>query len=237
MKAKCNKFKIASIYFIVIFIAVFSGCKSDNFVSPEHEKDGPNGYNVSVSVHSENTENDNNSLILTETKFVLRQMRLKESGSETTAAIRLEPFVINLNVTSEGATYTVAVATVPSANYDHLKLQIHKPSPQENIGDPDFFESNRSFSVVVRGLFNGNPFVFKSGVTAARGINIENSPIFITPTILVNFTISLNPYSWFYRNGDYMNPMQQNNEHYINNNIRDSFNRVFRDLDMNGHPD
>jgi hypothetical protein len=148
----------------------------------------------------------------------------------------MDPFVVNLDVNAR--VIIAAIAQVPSANYHHLKLQIHKPSPQEVISDPDFTESNnRRFSVVVKGYYYGVPFVFKSAMTAARGINIENSPIFITPTVLVNFTITLDPYTWFYGDGVMLDPMNGNNQNDIDNNIRDSFKRVFRDLDMNGQPD
>src|SRR4030095_5789263 len=159
----------------------------------------------------------------------LRQMRLKVSGEETLSDIRLDPFVVNVDV--DGRVIVAAIAQILSANYHHLKLQIHKPTPQDNINDPDFFDGNQSFSTVVRGYFNGVPFVFKSRMTSARGIDIENSPIFITPTVLVNFTIELNPYLWFIKNGDYMNPTSPQNQNDIDNNIRDSFRRVYRDMD------
>jgi len=230
-----NKISVVSFYLIILLLVSFIGCKNENLISPESELSKPNNNNVAVSFFS-GSISDINSFNITEAKFVLRQMRLKVSEGETLADIRMEPFVVNLNLTTH-AVITAAIATILSGNYHMLKLQIHKPSPQDNISDPDFMESNRSFSVVVKGFFNEEPFVFKSAITSARGIIIENSPIFIAPTVLVNFTITLNPYFWFYRSGELMNPMNQNNQHYIDDNIRDSFKRVFRDLDMNGQPD
>jgi hypothetical protein len=235
MLKKSNKISVASFFLIILLFVSFTGCKNENGISPVTESTVYSGNNVSVGFFTGSVDNDN-VFIITEAKFVLRKLCLKASGSESIAEIKMEPFVVNLNVSPEGF-ITVAIATVPSANYHQLKLQLHKPNPQENISDPDFREANRSFSVVVKGTFNGVPFVFKSGVTAARGINIDNSPIFITPTTLVNFTVILNPFFWFYHDNEVMDPMNHNNRHYIEDNIRDSFKRVFRDLDMNGHPD
>jgi hypothetical protein len=129
---------------------------------------------------------------------------------------------------------------VSPGSFDEIHLQIHKPSPQENISDPDFTEStSRRFSVVVKGFFNGVPFVYKSPITVSREIEFVPGPIVLTAAseVVVNITISLNPVSWFDSNGVIMDPLDENNWDNIDHNIKESLKRAFRDMDLNGEPD
>jgi hypothetical protein len=216
----------------VLMIETYIGCNQDSSVTSTNEPQ-KRFQNLSVGFFSESNVQDN-VLIITEAKFVLRQMNLKVYNSETLNNIRMDPFVVHLDV--NGRVILAAIANLPTGNYERIKFQLHKPTGNENVNDADFTEGNRNYSTVVKGYYNGNPFVFKSAITAARGIDIENSPLFISVGGGINLTIPINPYLWFDHNG-LMNPMDENNRHNIDKNIQDCFKRIFKDMDMNGEPD
>ena len=47
-------------------------------------------------------------------------------------------------------------------------------------------------------------------------------------------TITVEPLSWFIKNGTVLNPNDEANENDIDNNIKDSFNKAFRDNNHDG---
>jgi hypothetical protein len=132
------------------------------------------------------------------------------------------------------------MAKIPAGNYDEIKFQLHKPSPNEHVSDPEFNQGNSNhqrFSVIVRGFYNDLPFMYKSHITVAKEIDFENPPIATVPNTIINITIRLNPYDWFRENGVILDPRDQSNENNIDHNIKKSFKRAFKDVDLNGEPD
>jgi hypothetical protein len=65
-------------------------------------------------------------------------------------------------------------------------------------------------------------------------------PLIIAQT-MTNVTLRVQPYKWFMdENHNYMNPMNPNNKHKIEKNIRENIKgnfRAFQDNDGNGEPD
>ena len=231
-----NKIIVTSFALVFLMLAALAGCKNDSVTDPlSTQTDGVNG-NVVVGIYAENNGNDNNTIIITHAKLIMRQLRLQTNGNEITQGIRLDPFVVYINL--HPRVMPIGIANVQPGNYHLLKLQIHKPNPHETVSDPEFLEPNGTrYSFIIQGLFNGNPFTYKSQVTAARGINIEGNPVYVVEGTTLYITLRVNPYSWFDRNGDVMNPLDEGNRHDIDNNIKESFKRAFKDMDRNGEPD
>ena len=222
---------LAAVFFGLIIVSG-AGCNDDTNSVNNVSKDIASINNVSVGFYSENATRDN-TLILTEAKFVVRQLMLKNiNGSDHN--VNLGPFVVNLDLRQD--VIVVGIARIPAGDYDKIKFQIHKPNPNENIPDPDFTEgNNRRFSVVTKGSYNNVPFVFKSDVTTATSIDIENRPVTIDQ--LVNITVRLDVYSWFMDNGALIDPSDENNRNIIKQNIKNSLRRAFRDANLDGEPD
>ena len=222
---------LAAVFFGLI-AASGAGCNDDTGTINNVSNERPANDNVSVGYYTENTSGDN-TMILTEAKFVVRQLRLKNINGED-HNVNLGPFVVNLDLRQD--VIIVGIARIPAGDYDRIKFQIHKPTPNENIPDPDFTESNsRRFSVVTKGSYNNAPFVFKSDVTTATSIDIENRPVTIDQ--LVNITVRLDVYSWFMDNGALIDPSDENNRNIIKQNIKNSLRRAFRDANLDGEPD
>jgi hypothetical protein len=53
----------------------------------------------------------------------------------------------------------------------------------------------------------------------------------------VNVTMTVDPSMWFQSNGQPLDPSNAGNAQTIDNNIRASFERIFKDNDRNGRPD
>ena len=221
-----------STLFILIFtiLAVTSpGCKSD-----ENVINSAADNNVSVGFYSENAAGDN-TLVITEAKFLVRKLMLKHDHGEE-CDVNLGPFVVYLDMVQK--VVVVGIAKIPAGDYDDIMFQVHKPSPNENIADPEFIESNsRRFSVIAKGFYNTVSFVFKSDVTVAKEIDFENPPVSIGSVTFINITIRLNPYSWFINNGIILDPMNEDNKNVIKQNIKNSLRWAFKDIDLNGEPD
>ncbi len=240
---------------LIIFASalILYGC-SDNGVSP-------NSSSLSLSFSSNKSMNKVQSgpLVITSAKILINDLMIEKSevnaeagdslnilhgvmgGGQADAGVsededlRMDPLVVDLNV--NGSLNTVAVNSVPQGTYYAVKFKIHKPQPYEAIPDSEFRDSNNNrYSVVVKGTYNGTPFVFKSDITAEQKIML-NPPVTVTGNNPVNVTITVNPYDWFASNGSYMDPSDNSNQAEINSQIRTSFRKGFEDDDMSGAPD
>lgn len=217
-----------SFTFLLIF---FTSCQ-DNQGDVITSSAGEN--NLSAGFYS--VPAGDNSLQLTEAKFVLRKLVLEQEEGENENEVKLGPFIIYLDMAAK--VVTAGIAKLPFGAYDEVKFQVHKPTPNDGITDPDFIESNsRRYSVVVRGYYNSVPFTYKTDLTVAKEIEFEGAPVSIGAVPLVYITIRLEPYSWFWENGQFIDPSIENNKHKIDQNIKQSLKRAFRDMDQNGEPD
>ena len=109
----------------------------------------------------------------------------------------------------------------------------------EPIPDPEFREGptgDQRYSVIVRGTFDGRSFVYKSRQNAEQEIRVS-SPIPVSDNGVVNVTLVVNPYEWFKENDDYLDPADPSNSGNIDDAIKTSFARAFKDNDRNGEPD
>jgi hypothetical protein len=120
-----------------------------------------------------------------------------------------------------------------------VKFRIHKPEDLEPIPDPDFRDGESGqlrYSVIVRGSYNGVSFVYRSREGASQETRL-NSPITVTDDRTVNVTLVVNPQGWFERNGQALDPSDPANVSLIDNAIKDSFSRAFKDDNKDGQPD
>ena len=53
----------------------------------------------------------------------------------------------------------------------------------------------------------------------------------------INLTITVDPYSWFYKDEVLLDPTDPANENDIDNNIKESFKEAYEDADHNGKED
>ena len=188
-------------------------------------------------------------LVLNEVKILLRDIKLEhedgedfESDSESESDdqeenIKVGPFVVNLNI--DGVTTDFAVNGIPGGTYDEIKFKIHKLEASETPPDPEFKEgddSSQRYSVIAKGTYNSIPFVYKSRKSAHQELEF-NPPIIVEPGTAVSLTITVDLYSWFYKDGLLLDPSDSSNENDIDNNIEKSFKKAFEDNDDDGEED
>jgi hypothetical protein len=226
-----HKFLIFLSFFLFLLLMVLPACQQDSntVITPT-----AGGENMNVGFYTEG-QTDNNSIVITEAKFILRKMVLKYDEGEDECDLKMGPFVVALDMS--GRIITGAIAKVPFGNYDAIKFFVHKPSPNEPVLDPDFYEEhNKRYSVVVKGFYNSVPFVYKSKLTVAKKIDFESHPVAVAAEVIF-ITVRLNPYSWFFEHGNFLDPQNEHNSHKIDENIKQSLKRAFRDMNQDGEPD
>ena len=227
-----NKINYLTIYgFITVLLLCSAGCKNDSVVDPASNN------NISIGYFNENAAVDN-TLVLTEAKFILRKIVLEggDGGDHSDCDVKLGPFVVYLDLSQK--VVIAALAKIPPGNYHEIKFQVHKLNPNESVGDPEFMEStSRRFSVIAKGTYNGELFIFKSDISFTKEIEFEHLPVSINEATVLNITVRLDVASWFILDGVILDPADPDNAGIINHNIKRSFKRAFRDMNCDGDPD
>ncbi|MBK7253435.1 MAG: hypothetical protein IPI04_05835 [Ignavibacteria bacterium] len=142
-----------------------------------------------------------------------------------------------VNLTSNINLITSAI--IPSGSYDKIKFEVHKLNNDEAVPDPDFADVNGRYSVIVKGKYLGNYFVYRSTKSAHQILNFPTA-VSVSPDIKSNITMVIKPYIWFISNGVYLDPRIPANSNDIDNNIKNNINnnfKAFKDDDRNGLPD
>ena len=225
MKIITNIRSLLLIPFLIFFFS-FSGCESL----------GPQDAKISLSF-SGGTIIDKiqvDTLQLDMVKILLREIRIRNQSTDDTMNVRADPFVAHLDLS--GITNDFTVANTPPGIYDRIKFKVHKIGGSETPPDPEFKEGTDEslrYSVIVRGIINSVPFVYKSRKSAHQDLKLE-SPIVVEENGIANLTIIVDPFSWFMDGTNVLDPTDPANENTIDNNIKDSFKKAFRDNNHDG---
>jgi hypothetical protein len=219
----------------ILTVTFLSSCGEDSISTSSNNNNGNNGTtsNVSLSVKTDNGATDA-SLIITEAKALITEVEAEQEPSGTSEHIRIAPFVIHFDMS--GNIISTTSGEIPRGQYNKIKFKIHKPEDNEPIPDPEFREGssgNQRYSFIIKGTFNGNSFVFKSRKSANLVINLASSTNIQVGS--ANFTLIVNPLTWF--NNGTLDPNNSGNENEIDDHLKNSFKRAFRDDDRNGLPD
>ena len=219
----------------VILLAFTSGCSDDSSITNSNGT-GNNTDNTSLSVKLDESVTFANYPVITEAKALITEIELETEPSGISQEIRISPVVIYFN--TGGQVISVTAANLPSGTWNKIKLQIHKPEDTEPIPDPEFREGtsgNQRHSFIIKGTYNGNAFVYKSRKRADIIINLS-TPL-TTGNGSRNITLLVNPSLWFMNNGNVLDPTNSSNDDIIDDNLKNSFKRGFRDDNKDGRPD
>ncbi|MCH7974498.1 MAG: hypothetical protein IH949_11565 [Bacteroidetes bacterium] len=223
------------IVFLFTVILITPGCTGSG-----NDVVGSVAENFSLSIFTPSglTKNTADVIKFTSVKLLIRDLKFEKENTEGTGSeVKIGPFVINLNLT--GTINTVVVVNIPNGTYDEIAFKIHKVGGSETPPDPEFKEGDNNdqrYSVIVKGTFNGNTFVYKSKKSAQQKIKLK-SPITIDGSKTFNVTLIVDPSKWFDDNGTILDPRDQSNESKIDNLIKDNIKQVFRDDNKDGKSD
>ena len=153
---------------------------------------------------------------------------------------RTGPYVLDINL--DTTVSTVGVANLPHGTYNMITFQIHKLTPGEQVSDTSFAPTDSSgmtnhYSIIVKGRYNGNPFIFRTSKTFVVKTKL-NPPLTVQDSVSnYNATIQVNVSQWFTDNaGHIIDPTNTTNELRIEQAIRRSFH-AFKDNNEDGHED
>ena len=231
-----KKLKWLSLFFAIAVAAAFTACDTTDTSIEEMGQgviqmqavDGESGENsqaVKFQQSSMTVNDGTNEIEITEVKFFLEELEL--DGTNGTADFELEDlddFIVNLPL--DGSPLTITQAEIPVGFYDEFEMEIEKPDSDINVSDTDFRDETGSYSTVVKGLYNGEEFTFRS--TEDFEINLDlNPPMEISETSQSTLVIEIFLPVWFMGDdGMIMNPKEYGNAEKINENIEKSFEAV-----------
>jgi hypothetical protein len=210
----------------------FSGCDENGGITV------PSGVSeLTVSVKADDNAFDNPANIsITEAKALITNVEFEKESNGKDELHQRGPLVYAFNL--GGAVKEMGTQYIIRDNYTKIKFQIHKPEENETPPDPEFKEGtgvNQRYSFIIKGTYNGSGFVYRSkqplnivlNFPAIENINLKQS----------NITVLLNKLLWFRNGSTELNPNDPQNENIIDNNIKNSFKKVFRDDNKDGIPD
>ena len=87
--------------------------------------------------------------------------------------------------------------------------------------------------MIVKGKYNSEDFIYKSRKSAHQDLKLE-TPIEVDENEIANLTITVDPFSWFSDGTNLLDPTDPVNENDIDNDIKDSFKKCFRDDNHDG---
>jgi hypothetical protein len=234
----------AVITFLIMVAMLLTGIMGCNKADNPMQSSNSSG-NLSLSSISDNNTTGNNPqniLVIHEAKVMIKDMKIEmeegNGGEGEDEDFKIGPFVIDLNLDAKVNLITTSV--LKAGNYEKVKFKIHKLSQNEVPPDPDFSDANGTYSVIVKGSYNGMDFIYKSKVTANQKLNLQKV-LQITANRADNITFYASPILWFFDdNGNILDPTLEFNRHIIDDNIRDNIKnhiRIFVDDDHDGRPD
>lgn len=196
------------------------------------------GDNVTVSLAKDKGLNKvaSDPIVLDTVKILLKDIKFRQAAGDS-SNVKVGPMVVYLNL--NGIPTEFAAGIVIAGNYDKIKFRLHKPEAGDVISDPEFIAGSSGelrYSVIVKGTYNGVPFIYKSSKTATQEVNLKNY-VNLTAEVKTNVTLSVDVNSWFYKDTVVLNPNNIDNQNDIDNNIKDSFKKAFRDANKDGIAD
>ncbi len=218
-------FRPIAILLSLFAFTFYSGCDSTEI----------NDSTVSVILSLSNiTQKISDDTIQLDTvKILLRDVKIKNQSGNDEVNIKAGPVVVYLNL--NGGTTNFAVNNIPPGSYDRIRFRIHTLEDSEIPPDPEFKEGSLRYSVIVKGVYNSVPFVYKFRKSVHQDLKLE-IPIQVMNSSAANLIITVDhPLGWFYKDGILMNPNNTENQNDINNNIEHSFKKCFRDNDRDGN--
>ena len=206
-------FRPIAILLSLFAFTFYSGCDSTEI----------NDSTVSVILSLSNiTQKISDDIIQLDTvKILLRDVKIKNQSGNDEVNIKAGPVVVYLNL--NGGTTNFAVNNIPPGSYDRIRFRIHTLEDSEIPPDPEFKEGSLRYSVIVKGVYNSVPFVYKFRKSVHQDLKLE-IPIQVMNSSAANLIITVDhPLGWFYKDGILMNPNNTENQNDINNNIEHSF--------------
>lgn len=223
--------KFTHLILLLVFASLFTYCHDSS-------NDPQPGDNITVSLAIDKGLNKigANAIVLDTVKILIKDIKFRLATGDS-SNVKVGPIVVKLNL--NGTPTEFAAGNLIAGNYSKIKFRLHKPEDADVISDSEFKAGSNGdlrYSVVIQGKFNGVSFIYKSTKTATQEVNLKNS-INFTNDVKTNVTLTVDVNSWFYKSTVALDPNNIVNKNDIDNNIKESFKKAFRDLNKDGIAD
>jgi len=224
MKKQTNTFLGLAIIAVVMLAGcniVESGSDSDPDVQIQMQ------VLASTGMHAKSTGLvlQEDELVITEIKMFIEEMEL--DGTRGTKDFEVENFIINLPL--DGSPLILTEGELPPGLYDEFELEIEKPDDDEHVSDRDFRDETGSYSLVVKGTYQGEDFMFRSREDFEIEIDLF-PPLVIEESGTSVLIVTVDVSGWFKgQDGETLDPNDFRNTERINKNIERSF-EAFEDM-------
>jgi hypothetical protein len=192
---------------------------------------------LTVSVKADDNVLDSPApVVITEAKALITNIEFEKQSDGKNQLHQAGPFVFTFAL--DGTLKEMGTQYIIRDNYTKIKFQLHKPEETETPADPEFKDGtgiNQRYSFIVKGTYNGSPFVYKS--KQAENIIINFDKVENINLKADNITVLFNKLRWFKNGSADLNPNDPQNEVLIDNNIKISFSKAFKDDNKDGVPD
>lgn len=177
--------------------------------------------NATANTAKFSASQETSGVTIEEVKFFIEEMEL-ESVQNDSLDFEVENFIVNLPL--DGSPLVKAEIEIPVGLYDEFELEIEKPDDADvEVTDPDFRDETGSYSVVVKGLYNGEAFTFRFSEDFEIDVDLS-PPLELTESGNSVLVISIDVNSWFKgADGIDLDPNDADNTEQINENIELSF--------------
>ena len=215
-----------SIYtlFSLVFMttAMFAGCdlvESDKGQEPEVKIQMKTLNSSDVMNKRSAMVLEEDQLVITEVKMFIEEMEL--DGTSGTKDFEVENFIINLPL--DGSPLILTRGELPPGLYDEFEMEIEKPDDDVDVSDPEFRDETGSYSMVIKGSYEGEDFTFRSQEDFEINIDLF-PPLEIEESETSVMVITVDVSGWFKgQDGETLDPKDFNNTERINDNIEHSF--------------
>lgn len=212
--------------FFVSLLLIATGCDLAN-----SDNDSPKDVAVTMQVQSSTsapTKFKTQSIdSLSEVKLVVEELEL-ESATEDSMDFEVENLIVNLPL--DGSSIQLTSQTIPVGFYDEFELEIEHDDDGQAFDDPDFYDGDKRFSIVIKGIYNGEEFMFRSDEDFEIELELNPALEIAENTGSTQVAISIDTYSWFFDSqGNSLDPSDPANFSTINENIERSFDAEAED--------
>lgn len=205
--------------FLASLLLISTGCDIAN-----SNDDGPKDVAVTMQIQSSATAAKFKAQSvdsLTEIKFVVEELEL-ESATEDSMDFEVENLIVNLPL--DGSKIQLTSQAIPAGFYDEFELEIEHDEDAQLFDDPDFYDGDKSFSIVIKGIYNGEEFIFRSEEDFEIELEMNPALEISESTGSAQVAINIDTSAWFLDSqGNPLDPTDPANYTTINENIEQSF--------------
>tara|TARA_R100000908_G_scaffold65120_1_gene52057 strand:+ start:103969 stop:104679 length:711 start_codon:yes stop_codon:yes gene_type:complete len=211
-------FKLFNFTILVGALALISSCNTTNSNS-----DRPKSVSVKMQVQANSASKMKAISVdsLTSIKLLVEELEL-ESVNDDSADFEVEDLLVDLPL--NGQEIKLTSSEIPAGLYEEFEMEIENDDDGTSTSDPDFSEGDESYSIVVKGIYNGEEFMFRSDEDFEIELEM-NPPLEIsesTSSAAVN--INIDPSGWFVDDqGNALDPNNADHKEKIEQNIENSF--------------